>query len=76
MTDFMNTKIVKINREFSLEVMFYSAGGAGCDLRFCNGGGYYSVKEEVDIDVQKAKELISALARFVNAVESLSAAAN
>ena len=69
MTDFMNTETVKINREFSLKVMFYSAGGAGCDIRFCNGGGYYSTEEEVDIDVQKAKELISALARFVQAVE-------
>ena len=49
--------------------MFYSEGGAGCDLRFCNGGGYYSVEEQVDIDLQQAKELIAALARFVNAVE-------
>ena len=65
----MNTETIKINREFSLEIMFYSAGGAGCDLRFCNGGGYYSVEEEVDINVQQAKELIAALARFVNAAE-------
>ena len=65
----MNTETVRINREFSLEIMFYLQGGAGCDIRFCNGGGYYSVEENVDIDVQQAKELISALARFVNAVE-------
>lgn len=65
----MNTETIKINREFSLEIMFYPQGGARCDLRFFNGGGYYSVEEEVDIDVQQAKELISALARVVNAVE-------
>ena len=49
--------------------MFYSQNGAGCYLRFCNGGGYYSVEENVDIDVQQAKELIAALSRFVNAEE-------
>ena len=65
----MNTETIRINREFSLEIMFYSAGGARCDIRFFNGDGYYSVEEQVDIDVQQAKELIAALARFVNAVE-------
>ena len=65
----MNTETIRINREFSLEIMFYSQGGAGCDIRFCNGDGHYSVDEQVDIDVQQAKELIAALARFVNAVE-------
>ena len=65
----MNTETIRINRQFSLEIMFYSPGGAGCDIRFCNGGGYYSVEEVVDIDVKQAKEIIAALARFVNAAE-------
>jgi hypothetical protein len=63
----MSIETIKLNHNFTLEV--FAGNFSDCDLYFSSGKGYYGCDDSVNIDVNKAKEIISALTKFVTAKE-------
>ena len=62
------TETIKLDKNFHIEVDIYEKD-ADCEVHFCNGYGYYCSEEHVSIDIEKAKQIIAALSKFVEAKE-------
>ena len=59
---------IKINREFTF--VFYNSKGITPSICFDNHAGFYRVDEDADISLDKAKQLIVELTKFVEIEES------
>ena len=59
---------IKLDKNFTLEVIS-NEKSPDCDIYFDNGYGYGSCNDHVNIDLDKAKEIIAALTKFVEAKE-------
>ncbi len=57
-----------LDNNFTLEVSS-NEKYPDCDIYFNNGYGYGSCSDHVNIDLDKAKEIIAALSRFIEAKE-------
>lgn len=60
---------IQLDHNFTLEVIS-NENYPDCDVYFCNGHGYGSCSDHVNIDLDKAKEIIAALTKFVEAKEN------
>lgn len=63
----MSIETIKLNSNFTLEVL--TDNSPDCALYFSIGKGYYSCDDCVNIDANKAKQVIAALVKFVIAKE-------
>ncbi len=63
----MSIETIKLNRNFTLEVL--ADNSPDCDLFFSTGKGYHACDDSVNIDSDKAKQIITALIKFVIAKE-------
>lgn len=62
------TEIIKLDGNFHIEVNVYESF-ADCEVHFFGSGYYSSLQEYVTVDVDKAKQIIAALTKFVEAKE-------
>ena len=58
---------IKLDSSFHIEVDIYG-NDSNCEVHFF-GPGFYSCDEYVRVDVDKAKEIIAALTKFVEEKE-------
>ncbi len=62
------TETIELDNNFHIDVDVYESF-ADCEVHFCNGYGYGACEDYVRVDVDKAKQIIAALTKFVEAKE-------